>query len=1051
LERQRQIEAAIRAENLRRLEEAIAKAESLGVPPEKAEEYRKLYKEGKIDELNEQMHADIQQAIHEKMPIYLAAAEHSQEAKKWLEENILCYSDEYQQVTRESLASQLPADYKGAMEHSPEARQWILDNSYVLLENYLDEEMEKLIAKARSLGVSEEKLEEYRKLYEEGKIDELNARMNADIQQAINEKMPEYLAAAEHSEEAKKWLEENILCYSDEYQRMMKEYMAAQLPAEYKGAMENSPEARKWILDNSPSLLKGYLEDEEKRLLADLSPEAKAAMEHSPEAKKWILENRDILLKEYYEDEARRFLANLSPDAKAAMEHSPEAKAWILANADSMVTDYLEQQKLIKERADDPLLQAWNWFGKNLLEPVVNLWNESAVLKILAPGLAITALVVYPWFQDVMGHPEVFDQARAQYFQQMALLNQEHPELFDESQSFWDHPLDIALGMMDYGTIFYGSIASYADAALQQSTVVQTVADYFRSESATMCPSWLGESLWRICASGDFLQASFTENPFDTAYGAMEGIIINPLKGAAELTVYGLQNNLFTDWSDFSESLKNDGLNGVINFYEQHIENAWKAMQGPEEQSALVFGLFILLTILNPIAGLVAALVAFGWQTASGGLTIGGQIINAPSRAEAMKIASSKQARIFIATTLAVFALMAAGAVKEGFEWKDFTDSLSPSALESFSDLSLPKQFEFIKAAKAANISPEGIEFYFDEVGKNGSAFERLPLAGALKISELAKASSQEGFVSYFLTRFADNDAALAALKEMSPEGLRFYVDQTKTPGSPLELLEVNDALKVSDLAVKSGETSFVLDYVAENSSDNAAMSALKDCSPDALKFYVEKAANPDGLINQISQEKGLRIANGEVVEVDPSIAVELGKELSDPGSGHYAWGSDETGLVYRSVSSSRAIAAAIQLVQEGLNSPNADALIKIIIEESEQGGSGPGILGAFNGDGFYIQQALDRDGAFFNTGPEVWSLLKESKIDPWEVDKGVIESMLEQKIPRIDFVSGDIYEYVNNNSPTSFGVKEINWLLENAENYGYQLVNNHSWIYIGK
>ncbi len=56
-------------------------------------------------------------------------------------------------------------------------------------------------------------------------------------------------------------------------------------------------------------------------------------------------------------------------------------------------------------------------------------------------------------------------------------------------------------------------------------------------------------------------------------------------------------------------------------------------------------------------------------------------------------------------------------------------------------------------------------------------------------------------------------------------------------------------------------------------------------------------------------------------------------------------------------------------------------------------------VLGPWKGygtEGFYIQQALERDGAFFDMG-EAWDLVQQSGVDPWLVNEAFMEEMERQ------------------------------------------------------
>lgn len=259
--------------------------------------------------------------------------------------------------------------------------------------------LEEAISDAESLGVSPEKAEEYRKLYEEGKIDELTKQMHEDTQAALKEKMPEYLAAAEHSPEAKKWLEENILKYSDDYQQKMQDYLLAQLPGDYQSAMEHSPESKQWIEDNTSELLRKFLEEEALRKTAYISPEAKAAMEHSPEARRYILDNVDELMAQYQAqlaaiEQARKekVASELGGMYDAAMQHSAEAKEWIVNNADVLMAQYLadlELQKKVQEALEAAKAKEDKPWWQQGWKDIVDL--------ITAPSQNYGPLISPPW------------------------------------------------------------------------------------------------------------------------------------------------------------------------------------------------------------------------------------------------------------------------------------------------------------------------------------------------------------------------------------------------------------------------------------------------------------------------------------------------------------------------------------------------------------------------------------------------------------------------------------------------------------------------------
>jgi hypothetical protein len=109
-------------------------------------------------------------------------------------------------------------------------------------------------------------------------------------------------------------------------------------------------------------------------------------------------------------------------------------------------------------------------------------------------------------------------------------------------------------------------------------------------------------------------------------------------------------------------------------------------------------------------------------------------------------------------------------------------------------------------------------------------------------------------------------------------------------------------------------------------------------------------------------------------------------------------------------------------------------------------------VLGAYDPNGGYIGDGVENGGIFFDTGKEVWDNLTKSGLDDiFAVNEQFLINQLEAGVKRIDFVGEDIWNVVNSPDPnisTSFRAKEINWLLQNAKKYGYELQGN-SWVLV--
>ena len=124
-----------------------------------------------------------------------------------------------------------------------------------------------------------------------------------------------------------------------------------------------------------------------------------------------------------------------------------------------------------------------------------------------------------------------------------------------------------------------------------------------------------------------------------------------------------------------------------------------------------------------------------------------------------------------------------------------------------------------------------------------------------------------------------------------------------------------------------------------------------------------------------------------------------------------------------------------------------AAELIKKIAESSI---SGSGTRLFFGERDAAVQEALDQNGKFILIHPEVESKLKDGNIDPYVVYVVALTIEMQSRIPQIDFVGGDVDQLVQQWSGKPQGqvpihVRQIMWLKENAEKFGYQQSGN-SW-----
>ena len=96
------------------------------------------------------------------------------------------------------------------------------------------------------------------------------------------------------------------------------------------------------------------------------------------------------------------------------------------------------------------------------------------------------------------------------------------------------------------------------------------------------------------------------------------------------------------------------------------------------------------------------------------------------------------------------------------------------------------------------------------------------------------------------------------------------------------------------------------------------------------------------------------------------------------------------------------------------------------------------------------MQEALANGGKYILVNPGVLTKLKESNIDPFLVYEAALRMELESKTSQIDFVNANVDELAKEwggkpQDEAPMYVRQLLWLKENAEKYGYQQSGN-SW-----
>jgi hypothetical protein len=141
-------------------------------------------------------------------------------------------------------------------------------------------------------------------------------------------------------------------------------------------------------------------------------------------------------------------------------------------------------------------------------------------------------------------------------------------------------------------------------------------------------------------------------------------------------------------------------------------------------------------------------------------------------------------------------------------------------------------------------------------------------------------------------------------------------------------------------------------------------------------------------------------VEQGEVAQLSAEEAAATAERLQQRGL--QVWLDRTTGRLYVSLPKPAAMETAQKLAQvvqaQGSQAEEVQALVRQLARLSTRNGEADVVvLGPWAPDGFYIQQALERNAAFFDTSDEVWQVLKDSGLDPWEVNEAFMEEMEQQ------------------------------------------------------
>jgi hypothetical protein len=177
-------------------------------------------------------------------------------------------------------------------------------------------------------------------------------------------------------------------------------------------------------------------------------------------------------------------------------------------------------------------------------------------------------------------------------------------------------------------------------------------------------------------------------------------------------------------------------------------------------------------------------------------------------------------------------------------------------------------------------------------------------------------------------------------------------------------------------------------------------------------------------------------------------VAADVAEELRIT-TGRNVWFS-KNGTIYISRSTHTGIESVARLEMAVKSRASDDVINQLIEEVAAAGTRGSGqrvVLGHGSKEAVIIGEAMENGGIFFDTGDEVWEALRKSGVDPWLVNEAFLRRQLETGVKSIEFVGEDVLDVINNPSTKqTYRVAEIQWLLNNAANYGYSRVGNR-WV----
>jgi hypothetical protein len=609
--------------------------------------------------------------------------------------------------------------------------------------------------------------------------------------EAAAEKLKEVIAAVTHREE-KEWKAERYaqISQSDEYRESdnKSQFMKQELEnikaqeAAYREKQQEEQRADEAARQAAEAL--ALAESQLPPMPPGLSPEAQAAWLHSGAAAHWAANNAGDLQAQY--------AATLAAQQAAAAETPGKGSGLAAPDNKEPGTSWLSNIPFVGQQLDN----AWQALAANVTP-------QNVVSSALALTMGVTGV---QWATNVFNTPNLFASAQENMQAQLQQVLVEFPGFIDhpKDQSLldyvWSDPYRAVGASSAAAKAIINSVAGYADAVWQQSPVAQIAASALQTVGDTLCPNISDQGWQNRCYGVSYGAASLVTQPADTLAGVVNGFLVDPAAGLGKVIAFGLQNNPIQITADLIHSAVEDGWSGITDYAGQHLEKLGELISDGQVQSFGLTTLFTLAGIFVAPAAVASGLALLGLQ----GLSIDQLIASAPTKEFAINIATSQGVRTFAVSAGLLLGLLALGGVGKVSEFTSFQDGMSLSAQSAFADLSIIEQTRLFDMASKLNISPEAMDFYLDHINAGDARLANIPLADALSISALAEQSGEGAFLLDYITQYGSDPSVLTTWQNVSPEGLQFYVEQAKTPGSILSSLTPQQGITLSELSPAS-------------------------------------------------------------------------------------------------------------------------------------------------------------------------------------------------------------------------------------------------------